>query len=91
MTDYVIKQPRYQRSQYTGDPAAFLADMQGQTGWWNFAVYASPDNTAVIVRAQSNTQAPRFFELTTNQYLVYRNGPDEYPFIDSDGSMVDAV
>ena len=90
MTDYVKKPIIYKRVQFTGDVAAFEAELQAESGtWWTWAVYL-PDGggDAVVARYYSNAQAPGFLELLPSQFVVFRNGPEELPYLDYDGSSV---
>lgn len=88
MADYVKRPTIYKRVQYDGDQAHFLADLQAETNsWWQWATY-SGDGSTVLLRYSSNTQAPGFLEVPVGQFVVFRDGPDELPYVDWDGSSV---
>lgn len=91
MADYVKRPTIYKRVQYTGDGAAFLAELQAETnGVWNWEIYENENapGSAVAVRFFSNAQPPGFVEVGASQYLVFQDGPDERPYLDGDGSSV---
>jgi hypothetical protein len=90
MTDYVKKPTIYKRVQFTGDPAAFLAELQAETSaWWNWAVYPGEgENAPVVLRHDSNAQQFGFLEVQLGWFVVFRDGPEEKPYIDYDGSSV---
>lgn len=90
MADYVKKPIIYKRVQYTGDPAAFQAELQAESGsWWTWAVYTTGgEGDAVAARYYSNAQPAGFLEVLPSQYVVFRNGPEELPYLDYDGTSV---
>ena len=89
MADYVKRPTIYKRVQFTGDADAFQAELQSETGWWSWAVYTGegPDSP-VVLRHDSNAQQHGFLEVSPGWYVVFRDGPDELPHIDYDGSTV---
>lgn len=89
MADYVKAPTLYKRVQFTGDESAFLADLQANTNaWWNWAVYGTDTGDAVAVRYNSNSQPNGFLEVYPDQFVVFRDGPDEVPYVDASGSSV---
>lgn len=88
MADYVKRPKIYKRVQFDGDQAAFLADLQAETNsWWQWATYTG-DGGTVLLRYASNTQGPGYLEVYPGQFVVFRDGPEELPYVDNDGSSV---
>jgi len=87
MADFVKRPTIYKCVQYTGDKAAFLAELQAETNsWWQWTLYDGEGT--LIVRTNSNGNQQTWLEMWPGQYLVFRDGPEEMPYVDNDGSSV---
>lgn len=87
MADFVKRPTIYKRVQYTGDNAAFLAELQAETNsWWQWWIFEGADSIALHYNSNGNQQG--FLEVRTGWYVIFRDGPEELPVIDYDGTSV---
>lgn len=87
MADFMKRPTIYKRVQYTGDKAAFLAELAAETNsWWQWTIYDGEGT--ILLRINSNGNQQGYLEVWPDQYVVFRDGPDEFPYVDNDGSSV---
>lgn len=88
MADYVKKPILYKRVRFTGDVPAFLDELAANTNaWWQWAVFEGSGD-AILLQYQSNVTPPTYLQIVPDQFVVFRDSPDEMPYVDPDGSTV---